>query len=182
MQRTEEPKIFVAIRESQTSGDLTEVKRLIKNVADLTVIFDDNTPIQYARHLEHWTCVEAIAQCKKDMETIAKCKIDLEDEARFGSALINALKNTRYDTATMLIEAGAKLTWFTKDEGYDVLHWVVKHSNLQLLELLLNKNASLTYQSEAKQTPIQLAAALGFWDGVKLFATTRKTDEKDEAK
>jgi len=165
--------LFVAIQNYTKTKSLSEIIQLVTSGADLTVTNSDKkTPMQVLADLKLWECINVIAGMKADEG----------DKARYGDAFLTAVKEDKLDTASILIKARAKITWYNTTSGNRCLHWAVKNRNLKMIELLLNAGAFLEEVNQDKQTAMQLAAALGYWDCVKLMADTKKTDETDAFK
>jgi ankyrin repeat protein len=147
------------------------VARLVHDVNLEREIENKKTPIQLARALGFWDCVKAIAENKKT---------DKFDKAKYGSALLFAVQENRVGIAHVLLEAGASTRWVIK--GDRCLHLAVRKRSIPMITLLLSFNVDLTVENTAKQTPIQLARDLGFWDCVRAIAKNKKTDVADKAK
>lgn len=159
--------LFAAINNNNTS----EIKQLIENGADLAAVNQDKkTPIDLAVSLGYWESVETIAKAKKTND---------KDTYHYGSALLSAVQENRYDMAQCLLEAGAPTTMRFKDGKNNSLHCAVKNKNVKTIELLISYKANLAAVNQDKKTPIQLAAALKYWEGVEAIAKAKKTNEKD---
>jgi len=150
------------------------VARLIRQVDYKEEIENKKTPIQLARDLGHWDCVEAIASNKKT---------DAVDAARYGDVLLTAVKEDRLASTRILLEAGgASRSWFTPAEGDRYLHAAIRRQNLEMIVLLLSFDCDVKKENKAKQTPIQLARDLDDWNCVETIAKNKKTDAADTAR
>lgn len=145
------------------------VARLVHDVDLKEEIEDKLTPIQRARH---WDCVEAIAKSKKT---------DAADAARYGSALMYAVRDNRLQTAKILLDAGAS-NWVTETKDTN-LHQAVRNRSTTMIKLLFPFNPiGLTRTNEDNRTPIQLACELSYWDCVEAIAESKRTDSADQAR
>ncbi len=76
-----------------------------------------------------------------------------------GKDLLDAVERNNTQKALFLLEAGASTDWYTSDDRRTCLHWAVYHSNIPLVEALVNKGREL-YSKRIlwNRTPIQSAA------------------------
>lgn len=140
--------LHVAVR----NNNVPMITLLLSYDFDLTVENQEKkTPIQLACSLKHWECVEIIAKNKKT---------DNKDTARYGSALLVAVKNNCIGIAKILLEAGAAKDWYFPDDNEGSLHKAVRNNNVSMITLLLSYNFDLKKLNKANQTPIQLADSL----------------------
>lgn len=129
------------------------------------------TPIQCAAKYKNWTSVKAFAETKSDPH----------DNFKYGSALLDAVYHNQIDVVEALIKAQATLNYRYKYTQDYVLHCAVKNNNIPMLRLLLKAGADTTCVNSQGQTPIQLAAAKGYWDCVNVIVEERQ-DPYDESK
>lgn len=147
------------------TGNLEQFVELIPQ-ADLTEKFEckeyhprEVTLITFASILQRFDYVQLIAENKRT---------DLKDEAKFGSALIDAVMAKQHEAVKALINAGANQYW--RCNGVGALYLAVKNNDLPMVELLLedrNKRAVDEYEME-------LAWESGFWKIVICIAKSGK--------
>lgn len=154
------------------SNHCQAVKRLINEINLTEEIENKKTPIQLAADLNHWECVKTIAINKKT---------DTYDKARYGYALLNAIKEGKIDTVRTLIKAGASHVAFDNN-GEGSLHVAIRRRDIPMIELLLSYNFDLITENKDKRTPIQLTVDLGFWDCVETIAKNKKAEVDDKAR
>lgn len=154
-------------------ASLLEPIELLVKLADLTAIQDEETPIQLARSLGHWDVVKVIC------ETKYAARYDFE---HYGDVLRSALHEGKDELVEPLLKANASVNWFTTTGKFHCMHSAVKNRKVKLIKLLLDYNASLTDKNSDEQTPIHMAAKLGYWDCVEAIAKCRATDKADAAK
>ncbi|HSW68811.1 MAG TPA: ankyrin repeat domain-containing protein [Gammaproteobacteria bacterium] len=141
--------LHVAIR----ANNRAMLELLLSFRADLTQEnFEKLTPIQLARQLEHWSCIEMIARMRMT---------DAKDTARYGDALFCAVRANRLITAKVLLEAGASSGWCSSDEDENqCLHVAVSNNYKEMVALLFTYGFDLKTRNKKNQTPADLAASL----------------------
>ncbi len=92
---------------------------------------------------------------------------------------MDAVRENQTLVALALIEADASTDWYTSDDRRTCLHWAVYHSNIPLVEALVNKGANCTAKDSWNRTPIQPAAYHSKWSIVTKFAELRKSHGND---
>ncbi len=147
------------------SNNSSRVSRLICQIDPAKKIENDKTPIQLARDLSHWDCVEAIAINRHaDPDDINKTK--------YGDALLYAVVANRINTVRLLLETGAPKHWYVIANGDRCLHAAVRNNNETMLALLLSFDCDVNVKNNAGQTPAELAKSLNspsFDEGLKIF-------------
>jgi hypothetical protein len=113
-----------------------------------------STPIQYYADNGKWNLVNVMAQ---------KRETDEKDNARYGSALLDAVYNNKLDVAKNLIKAGANFLWKRHLTGNTVLHAIVQNGDLELLQLALDHHIFPKPLNNKNQSPILLAAEEKKW-------------------
>jgi len=140
------------------------IKLLLKHGFDTKLTVENTekkyTPIQLAAHLGHWKCVKAIAKA---------VKADDKDNARYGDALLLAVKDNQLDVVEILIQANTPITWETTTTKNRCLHEAVIKKNPEMVALLLKYGANPSARNKAEQTPMELACSLGHWECASLF-------------
>lgn len=163
MQRNDND-IFTAIQK----GDAAEVGRLVLAGADITKTNENNRkPIEVASMNNQWDCVQAIVDNKK---------LENSETGGYGFAFVLALKCDKFDVAKALLAAGAVTTWHTVPDKDTSLHLAVKKRNLEMLDLLLKANASLTVENKDGRTPMQLATDQKYWDVIEKIAQSKHAE------
>jgi ankyrin repeat protein len=161
--------LFTAIQNKK----IDNIKSLIEKGADLASQNNEKqTPIQYARSLSRWECIEAIANCKKT---------DEKDTYYYNDALIIAAHINRYDTVKSLLKAGASTTWMIAGTEDRPLHCAVTNKNTEMIKLLLEHSADPSQTNKAGQTPITLACTLGYWACTDIFVQVKLPKFQDSA-
>ncbi|WP_131793635.1 ankyrin repeat domain-containing protein [Legionella brunensis] len=97
-----------------------------------------------------------------------------EAQARYGSALLDAVIAEKFELAGELLKAGAATHYYILRTGNNLLHFLLmKEGQEELLTKVIDvaSLATLKLKNKAGETPILLAAKSGRWDVVKLLAT-----------
>jgi N-acyl-D-amino-acid deacylase len=144
-----------AIRE----GDLKVLRAQLDAGVDVNARdADDNTPLLLAAVYAGPECVELLL--KKGADVNARNKLGVTPLHRAA---------TKYEKAKLLIDAGADVKVKTKS-GRTVLTLAArKYGNSKTVKLLLDKGADAKERNFFGITPIQVAAACGDLDSVKLL-------------
>ena len=175
---TQNKCLFAAIR----NANYLMVSLLLQHNATLTLIDEHETPIVFAASKGHWSIVEMIAEHKET---------DDDDHARYSEALLDALEKDETETDTVaarpaviaLIKANTPVNRYISYHGDDgCLHWTIHDNDEELVSLLLEHGADLTYCNSDDHTPIQLASVNKRWHLVKIIAEARKADAEDKAR
>jgi ankyrin repeat protein len=157
-------KLVMAIQNHK----LDDIKKLIAEGADLAIINDEMTPMEYATSLKAWDCVTTIASCKKT---------DKADAYRYHQALIAACNDNKDDVIIALLKAGTNAN--TALEGYASLsHWAVTMRKNKILQLLIECGADLAVTDSKGHTPIAFAGINHCWDGVETIAKAKRADAR----
>ncbi len=170
-------KIFEAIKATAVTKSYHEVIRLIKEGADITETNDNGmNPIQFAHSFLMWDCITAMVENSKEVNV----------QGRFGNLFLAAVKNNQYEATSALLKADASKIYCTVTDHNNYLHCAVKNQSKKMLQLLLSYvndgDKDLSQTNLDNQTPIQLAAELGFWEGVKEIVESKPTDDNDNAR
>lgn len=142
------------------------IQLLLEFKSDLTATnLAQQTPIEIAAKNGYWLCVEIIAKHQKD-----------EDGKKgYGNALLEAAASRRDETARILLGAGALTSQFFLESRNSCLHTAVEKRHTAMISLFFEFKrdhlAHLTHQNKLKQTPLKMAASLGYWDCVDTIAT-----------
>lgn len=162
--------LFAAIKAHKTSPNITVIASLIQAGASLATIKNGKTAIQLANSLKLWDCIESIAKTKKN---------DEKDTAKFGDPLLDAVIEKRFETTKIMLKAKASTTWSNTTDKNGCLHHAVINNQAEMVKLLLEYDASPDKQNLNKQTPLELACAMGSWGCAEILVQEKKFKFKD---
>jgi len=178
------------IHDAAKSGDLEQVKALLKADPNLVFIQDNSgwTALHFGARNGHKDVVELLLANKADVN--AKTKIGmtpLQVALAFSSnarpaASQQGLTNTDYEgIAELLIAKGADVT-SRNNGGMTVLHYAASAGFTNLIKELLDRKADVNAKDRNGRTPLDLAAANGHMDVVDLLVDRgADMDAKDKA-
>lgn len=91
--------------------------------------------------------------------------IDINEKDHEGrTSLIYAISQDYKALATILIEAGADINVVDKLNKMSPLHYAVMYNDLEMINVLIKRNANLNLKEEQGRTALHYAVFLGAWD------------------
>lgn len=139
------------------------LEKLIEYKADFKMAnLDNKKPVQLA-------CNEDDSWDWELLEWLAKRIPDNDEDLGYGEALHDAAFENCTTQALMLMDIdGIVSNWYG---GGDLVqnyppHWAVHHKNLELFSAFVDADLNMDKVNKQNQTPLLMAAAQGFWEGV----------------
>lgn len=171
--------------------NLRMLKLLLKHDVNRAKIYNDQTPIEMAASQGLWEYVDAFLEYKTDdkdsyhytkaaLTYLHVSSIDRKVMKKFIQAgvcnnksnasllFVNTVNRGEVEICGDLLDAGADVNSQLKRYG-SPLHLAVQSHHSDMLKYLLERGAAQIAVDEQNRTPVELAAALGYWDCVELL-------------
>lgn len=148
------------IHEAAAIGLTERVKQLLNEDSERLNSYSAEgfTPVGLAAHFGHWETTEWLIDQGADILAVARHSLQV-------TPLHAALFGRQSKTARLLIERGADLNarrggkgW--PRAGWTALHYAASYGMIELLELMLGRNADPNTCDDQGQTPLSIAVAM----------------------
>jgi len=146
-------------------GNLALVEHLIENGVDVNVVNDyGETALIEAVSWGHKTIIEILLMNGADVNH--RENLDFEQFIWGCSAILHADDEEAID---ILLKYGANIDDIGPIEGNGLLHKAVEQSNLDRINFLLSRNASIDLEMQNGMTPLMIAVKIGNLEIVRLL-------------
>jgi ankyrin repeat protein len=148
-------------------GNLTLVEHLIEKGADVNVRGSDyygRTALIEAVIWGHKTIIEILL--KNGAQVNDRENVDFDQFIWGCSAILHADDEEAID---ILLKYGANIDDIGPIEGNGLLHKAVEQSNLDRINFLLSRNASIDLEMQNGMTPLMIAVKIGNFEIIKLL-------------
>ncbi|WED43844.1 hypothetical protein [Legionella cardiaca] len=159
--------------ETMTPDDL---RKLLQGTLDIREqkLSSGSSLIEKAASLKRWDLVAVFAEFPVTLSQ--------ESQAKYGSALLDAVNADQFEVAKKLLDAGASTGYYFSGSENGLLHILINKGQDELLEQVIQKTGESTLVRRNKEgvAPILLAAKSNNWKAVGCLAKKLgKTDIND---
>lgn len=149
------------------NNDVAILDYLIKCKIELSLYHLTMSPIEYAAHLNHWPCVDALAKAKRANSSL---------QSIYGKILLRAAARQELNSVKSLIEAGTSLS-ISDTSGNTALHIAIHNNDTDMIRYLVKAGADLFAKNDSGFNPLRYAVTLGHWHLVQLIAEEKPAED-----
>jgi ankyrin repeat protein len=156
--------IITNLNDAATGGKFEDVKYLVNcgEFIDHRQMITMEAPI-------HKAVLSSDARKKQALETIIDCKADMDIlDSNGWTALHHAAYNGDIDSATILLDSGAKVDEYSNAQR-TALHFAAAKNFVNIIELLISRSADIEAADINHATPLHFACKKGSLESVRLL-------------
>src|SRR5579862_131942 len=144
------------------NDDFENFKLLLRYKADITVLYDNQTPARLADTTENHDFAKEIAS-----HIVIKDYTNEDDLARLDNSFLSAVSEKNIDLAKLFLDAGAEDGSTFVASRNNSLHTAVFNNDPRMLKFLLENETCDALKigvNKANQTPLDMAFSLEYWE------------------